>query len=459
MVAGQPHEPFKQIWYTLDGLAIPIDSFSTGIHIESAATDFQFTAADPDLTASASRDPLGLEIIWTQFGQRVIPHFSTISTGATNFGVSLTLTWLVDTYLQGQGEFVFTDGERWRAARDGLLVAAETLHILSSVTVLDDYSRLLGNYKGKGRLSNDPDPMVGPFESDALLTRQLSLGVNGRYRQPLTSMGLLNERGWVDSPDEISSIVAECSQLEGLRDSVFSFFDAMREADDHRAALSEFGGVEQMAAVRGPQARKSFAPVLLDNAGISPESDELIAHVYRNLELPYRGAEHARDIFYGLAESDDLDEDQLRRVQDVCRVEEILLRFQALFDQLWTGGIDRLASRRVIEQLQERSGALQALMHRPGLSNIARQRLRGLIRVLEASSAEDVVRRLVRDYHRDTIADYRGNAEWVTFEGDRVVILNNGHSPPEDPLEHLDWSRTYYVPALATFKTEIQEVM
>lgn len=98
---------------------------------------YTFTKPDPELTQSSNRDPLGFEIIWTQLGGRVIPHFSTVSIGATNFGVSLALIWLVDTYLEEHGRFVFSDGQQWRKARNGLLISAESLHAYSALQLND----------------------------------------------------------------------------------------------------------------------------------------------------------------------------------------------------------------------------------------------------------------------------------------------------------------------------------
>lgn len=422
------------------------------------AAEYFLTEADAELTASSTRDPLGFEIIWTQLGGRVVPHFSTISTGATNFGVCLTLIWLVDSYLDETNAFVFTDGEQWREARDGLLIVAESLHAYSSIRVHDERTGILGSQKASRRLQNEGVPHIGPFDREALLVRQLAFGVYGRYRRALASMGMLDDSGHLEDPERVGSIIRDCPGLDGLEDAAYWYFDQVREAGGHCVSLDDFEGLEQMAALRQEQARRAFAPHLCGAAELTEDSQKLIAHVYRELDLPYRGAMHARDVFYRLADSGTLTGWQRERVLDICRCEELLLRFDALFDQLWNRRVDVEASQPLVDEIKNRRGDLTALAHRPALSSIAQERLRTLAEVAERQSPTAVVRALVRDYHRDTIADYRGNSEWVGFDGDRVVVINTGHSPSSEPLESPTWRRNYYLQSLASFKSQIEEV-
>ena len=424
-----------------------------------AAPQYFFTETDSKLTSSSSRDPLGFEILWTQLGERLIPHFSTISVGATNFGVCLVLVWLVDSYLEQNRDRPFSDGEQWRHARDGLLIVAEALHAYSSLRVNGSREGILGGRKAARRLGNEGSPQISPFDSEALLVRQLAFGVYGRYRRALASMDLLDDRGHLEDSAPVEPIVRSCPELTGLRDAAHAFFDRVRDADDHRVPLDVFEGFEQMAALRRHEVRRAFAPHLVEAADLADDSEKLVAHVYRALELPYRGTSHARDVFYALADSDALSAVQRQQVLDVCRAEELLCRFEALFDSLWSGAIDYERARPIIAEIRHRRDDLTVLGRRPKTSPVARRRLDVLAQVADRESVDDFIRALVRRYHRDTIADYRNNAAWVTFEGDRVVILNNGYSPPSDPLDGPGWSRSYYLRSLASFKTEIEEVI
>ena len=423
-----------------------------------AAEQFYFTEPDSELTSSSSRDPLGFEIIWTQMGERVIPHFSTISVGATNFGVCLALVWMVDTYLKERDLSVFSDGEQWRHPRDGLLIVAETLHAYSTIALDPQAKNLFGGQKAARRLNNQGAPLISPFDSEALLVRQLGFGVYGRYRRALSSMDLLDDDGHLENPEIIEDILRRCPELSGLQQSVFAFFDDIRRADDHRLSLSQFTGSQQMAALRRKPTRRHFAPLLIESADLADNSDELIAHIYRELDLPYRGTNHARDIFGRLSESNVLTDQQRERVRDVCRVEEMLLRFEALFDHLWSGRIDTEGCQPLIADIHGRRTDLQTLALRQGLSDITRTRLRKLADIAESNDPDEFLRALVDDYHRDTIADYRNNSAWLSFDSERIVILNNGYSPPNQPLNGPSWSRNYYLRSLASFKDEIQEV-
>ena len=300
--------------------------------------------------------------------------------------------------------------------------------------------------------------MVGPFDSEAILVRQLAFGVYGRYRRALGSMALLDDSGHLADPDRIEAILSSAEALDGLRDAVFSFFDQLRDNTDHRVALTNFHGLEQMASLRRPAVRRHFAPYLCEGADITDKSDRLIARLYEALKLPYEGTADARRIFNGISQSNDLTPHQRQAVEDICRAEELLIRFKALFDQLWTDGIDIEASRSVNDYINEHRQTLTALASRPVFSKIASQRLRQLADVAEEQQPSAFSRTLVRDYHRDTIAEYRGNSPWVTFDGEQVAIINNSHSPPADPFEELSWNRSYYLFSLAAFKSDIEEV-
>ncbi len=67
--------------------------------IENRWGAFGLTTRDDKLLNSGSRDPLGLEVIWTSFGARMVPRLSTISRGVGSFAAHLAHTWIVEEYL------------------------------------------------------------------------------------------------------------------------------------------------------------------------------------------------------------------------------------------------------------------------------------------------------------------------------------------------------------------------
>jgi uncharacterized membrane protein YccC len=271
-------------------------------------------------------------------------------------------------------------------------------------------------------------------------------------------MGLLDENGHLEERQKVGNLIENCPTTKNLRAKVFSFFDALRESDNLRLSLDEFRGLDEMAALRETEVRSRLAPYLRRAADVDEDSDQLIAHIYRKLEPPYRGAEQTRALFNRLSESDEITEKQRQCLTDICRIENLLVRFEVLFQQLWLNGIDRDRSEPLIEYICARREILTTVASRPPLSKIASKRLRTLANVAEQPDSEDFVRSLAQDYHRETIAESRGNSPWVTFDGDRVVLLNHTYSPSSSHFDDISWNRDYYLRSLAAFKRDLEEV-
>ncbi len=428
---------------------------------------FFFTLPDPDLQQTGSRDPLGFEILWTHFGARVVPHFSTVSRGATNFGVCLTLIWLVDSYLEKRQLQVFRVDTNTRPARDGLLVAAETLSVLSAIRHFGHELEggVLGSLNGRRRMQQfDGSPPVGPFGDQQLLARQLNLGVFGRYRGALYSMGLLDGRTHL-APAARLELAEAFDRLRPLQSLVHRFFDGLVEADEHTRSFGEFAaaeadgrtGSEWMAALREAPIRRLFAPVLVQAAQVAPESDTLIRCIYAKVSAQDSSPADADALLAGLLESLD-DPDARERVRDVRRLEAILQRVDRLFDHLWSvDHIDEASVGPVVDELWEGADGLELLLHRSSTTGMVRERLEGLAKVLEQATPLGVVAALVEQYHRDIVAESRGATPWVAIEAGRVTVLNAGYGAPAK-LDRRGWRRAYYVPSIADFKREIEEV-
>ncbi len=435
--------------------------------VTSLPTGFFFTEPDPDLQQTGSRDPLGFEILWTHFGARVVPHFSTVSRGAINFGACLTLIWLVDSYLEKRQLKGFRADTKTRPARDGLLVVAETLSVLSAIRHFGSAlsGGVLGSLNGRRRLQQfEGAPPVGPFADQQLLARQLNLGVFGRYRGALYSMGVLDGRTHLTHAAKLE-LAETLEYLEPLQSLVHSFFDKLVEADEHECSFDDFAqreadghsGSEWMAALRKRRVRKLFAPVLVDAARVAPNSDTLIRRIYSKVS-PEHSSPADTDALFAELEKSLQNSDERERVKNVRRLEEILQRFDRLFDHLWSiDHLDEASVRTIVEDLLERADDLDLLLNRSSTSGMVRERLEGLAKVLEQATPLGVVAALVEQYHRDIVAESRGATPWVAIESGRVTVLNSGYAAPAK-LDRRGWRRAYYVPSVADFKREIEEV-
>jgi hypothetical protein len=163
-----------------------------------------FTLPDNDIISDGAVDPMGMQMIWTYFGQLIFHNkLTTVSTDIRNYTINL-LHHLVlykfqqernDAFQKAQQHFAYyRDSYDTKAGMlifmEDLLIYAlmdqkssvETLGLLGSNKAQDDIERL-----GASAIKIQAERTKG------VLVRQIQLGVNGRYKGPFMNMGLMTK--------------------------------------------------------------------------------------------------------------------------------------------------------------------------------------------------------------------------------------------------------------------------
>jgi hypothetical protein len=159
-----------------------------------------FTIPDPDLTQESSVDPMGLQVIWTAYGQEIFnDKLTTIANDLRVFTFNLFHNHLINRLFQDYTEEIQEAKnyyKLWQTESDiktGLLVFLEDLvtHVFynnedSSVDSLGilgmSKARILYNSKGQDEIFVTANKRLG------LLKNQINLGMTGRYKGPMMNM-------------------------------------------------------------------------------------------------------------------------------------------------------------------------------------------------------------------------------------------------------------------------------
>ena len=169
------------------------------------------TPPDPEISADGQRDPMGMQVIWSHFGEKIFGNrISSIANDIRLYSFNLFNHYLIrDLTLNAKIRLSSSMKERYESPesqklKKGLIVFIENLFIFSTLSHSGfKKSGILGIQNGKARYEkNNGNPILNVDENDGVLKRQLGLGVNGRYKTPFMELGLLKGNYEYPSPFE-----------------------------------------------------------------------------------------------------------------------------------------------------------------------------------------------------------------------------------------------------------------
>lgn len=160
-----------------------------------------FTVPDESLLTDSSVDPMGMQMIWTDFGQKIFNYkLTTVATDIRNFTINLFHHYLLYRLEHGEPQVFakaiahFPDYRNAYDVKAGLLMFLEDLLIYALMEQGDSVETrgLLGSYKAQQMLKQDPETIwIEAEKTKGVLVRQIQLGINGRYKGPFINMKLL----------------------------------------------------------------------------------------------------------------------------------------------------------------------------------------------------------------------------------------------------------------------------
>lgn len=193
-----------------------------------------FTKPDPRLSSETSVDPMGLQVIWTYHARAIFQDkVSTLISDARILTINLFHAYVLNELYENNILVSATDRFRgWKTDRDvrfGLLIFLEDFFIYTFHDHRDsnmvDLEGLQGMTKANQIYRANNKRNIRAEQNAGILTRQIQLGMMGRNKGGMISMGIFNG-DLLLSPD-IRSIIHELfknwASAIDLKKNLFSF--------------------------------------------------------------------------------------------------------------------------------------------------------------------------------------------------------------------------------------------
>ncbi len=218
-----------------------------------------FTIPDSSIVQEGSVDPLGMQIIWTHFGQKIFNNkLTTVATDIRNYSVNLLQLYVLyclendrsDVFHHAKNKF--TDYTNDYDLKAGLLILMEDAMVFSLMMnrnneELVDTLGLLGSYNAEKQLIKEPaEILIEAEKSKGVLVRQLQLGVTGRYKGPFINMGLLTKTLKYNGDwEEVKTIIDQWPEGKELADTLVALICELIEVKSGSHILLSLAELQQ----------------------------------------------------------------------------------------------------------------------------------------------------------------------------------------------------------------------
>lgn len=147
------------------------------------------TLPDPNATIKGSRDPLGVQAVWTLLGREVVPNLSTVTTSVRDFTATMIgYAFAQDVANGGDATAVFLRWEQWAA--------------YSRAFYFPNEAALRGIERVRERLeANGGKVHISAAREHQILSNQKTYGLWGLYSIPSEKSGLIDSQSVQPTPE------------------------------------------------------------------------------------------------------------------------------------------------------------------------------------------------------------------------------------------------------------------
>ncbi len=364
---------------------------------------------DPRELPKGSKDPLGFEILWTQYGRRTIGNLTTITGSIDEF-----LTALFGFYLS---ETVDDDEHVHRFIR-----YEQVAGYLRQYTEKGGFVRGVSRVKERlKQLENGSIPVVTISKSkrDMILSSQSAYGLWGLYSTALDVSGLIEDRKTVNKGRELAEIMA-------VKDKALTLFlQRFIEKDEQVLNLSDI---------------EKFAPkfLLLLNETYKKELLEILLYGSEEKKIQH-------DFFEYLKKHDDELSDSLDDIwkiinhiiisndapislkqvcSDIVQLDSVLALANNLFDYMRLPENEGETLNDIVLKIEEK----QPEQYRLELPlDLAKDKVVQFAQMWNTGSYESALSSILK-LHEDVVHKQRGSAPWVELD-DRKELKIRVESP------------------------------
>ncbi|PSS58960.1 hypothetical protein [Pseudomonas sp. BBP2017] len=439
--------------------------------------DAFLTEYDESLGNELNIDPLGLQVIWSGFGQQIFQNrISSISNDIRNFTLNLFNHFLIkslvedDSIALGIGLRKIYNGKHDLKFKHACLVYLENLNVYSVIahenTAGLETTGVLGISKARrGWFDSTGNPSLtfSHVPEAQVLVRQTLLGVSGRYKTPLVEMGFFDRHYRYNLPTA-TLLWKDVDALISNTPTLFRLYNLLRPhlkdllASSRSQPKTDFQDIPATLPKAMVEAFASSAAVgartcdfWLSITGLDRGAPGAL---YNVLSSPKHGDGSAANVFEE-AMKQPLAKDAQRKLAHVRLLEPLLSEVDLLFHLMLaekSQPVRRVWQRwkalgRNTSTLATCAAAINAdTSMTTVLSTTGQARLQSLLNVAGQGGADAQMDTLL-SYHA-LIMESRGQSPWVTrADGNQLKIHVRPRSEPtpaERPLG--GWVHQYYIP-------------
>lgn len=441
------------------------------------------TEYDESLTGEMNIDPLGQLVIWSSWGQDLFHgRITSIANDVRQYTLNLLhhsviRKIMLDDAVQTAGAMKI----RYPKKQLKEFIAASLIHLeniyIYSMLGAEQGDVTLAGVQGinKARAkwhTSDKNPQLtfGHQKESELLTNQLALGTNGRYKSPMISMCFFTTTYDYDLPDSkpvweaAEAFIRQVPELHQLHADVLTYLKSLMCEASKDALTPFFSKIPDSlktlyaSVFRNPKHVGNYSQAFwLARTGLNKNGAGAIYRVLeRERKYPEQSLLPISSVFLEAWKNADatmeMEECERQTLGYIIEAEPFL----SLIDLMFTGlrrqsqqSLDDFAlfwqrkglTTQSLPQLSmrlERNNELVA-----SLSGTPNRRFRQLLALASGPSLEAQVRGLLA-YHRG-LMEARGQFPWIMFEGN-IISLQTPPVAIDLERKSSDWVNHYYIP-------------
>lgn len=478
-----------------------------------------FSEYDNSITGDSQRDPLGLQVIWSYFGQQIFGNqITSISNDIRNFTINLFHHYIIRSLVE-DNDLVIEDTpyKETLPAKDtpvfktAFIIFLENLltysvHYLKTLqSDKFDSSGLLGSNSAITKWNlQEADPLVMAHPEAGILARQISLGINGRYKTPLVQCNIFdynytyrlrdNEEVWkqvegiFNAWDDANKLKIELISIvkETLRDAYLSskkdiqviYLDKIAKAYRetriiHVDNLKAYPFIEYRECIKdNPKLIDLYTSVFGDREKLKSHFSELWKELLgfnqgaaKSLyDVIQTGDEPAMMITENSYNKIENHEGEKSKLLNILTIEPFLAVMNYLFQIVNSREIRHLNDIELELQVREFYNSVGDLkwegigrIIEETKNSVMKERLSKLYEIpLAEKDLANTIRKLM-EYHKE-IMDYRGLFPWFSMDDDGNIhhAARMYSLTALGKIEPTDWIHDYYIDSLKSLRAGLE---
>ena len=422
-----------------------------------------FTIPDKELISDSSVDPMGMQMIWTYFGQLIFRNkLTTVSTDVRNYSINLLHHFALYRFQQERYEEFNRAQIKFPYYRDaydtkaGMIIFMEDLLVYSLMDQKNTVNVL--GILGSNKAQDDLDRSNGNYEeieihaerTKGVLVRQIQLGINGRYKGPFMNMGLMT-KNFEYSPKEferIEELISQWPEGKKLVNKLMELLSELLQKNDRDypvVTLDRYKNDEELWKLYSDCFGKLEINKLLNNFWL--EKLGIISGAAKSIfsEINHLGEQSIPAIIASAFKKEE-DEKEKELLQWILDLEPFLSRCSHAF---------YLVSDVSVKRLSDIKADLDALVTNMPIESVLpltcrNKRLEMLVEFVKNNTGNGVqFAEGVLNYHKKIMED-RGGSAWVELDNDYIkhYIPQTTSTSTADIVSGGYWYNRYYLDAV-----------